>query len=88
MARRLLCAFAAFGNSTSPPFIDTARIIHSFGTCREYEGCRMQSVMQGRPEFTGDPFDNQRGEMTVDGVGVTSDRLHRPVEVVSMERVD
>ena len=35
-----------------------------------------------------DPFDNQRGEMTVDGVGITSDRLHRPVEVVSMERVD
>ena len=49
----------------------------------------MRSVMQGeRPEFTGNPFDNQRGEMTVDGVGVTSDRLHRPVEVVSMERVD
>ena len=39
--------------------------------------------------FSGDdPFDNQRGEMTVDGVGVTSDRLRRPVEVVSMERVD
>ena len=44
--------------------------------------------MQGRLGFTGAQFDNQRGEMTVDGVGVTSDRLHRPVEVVSMERVD
>ena len=43
----------------------------------------MRSVMQGeRPEFTGDPFNNQCGEMTA------SDRLHRPVEVASMERVD
>ena len=76
-------------NSTSSPFIDTARIIHSFGTCGEHEGCRMRSTVQEeRPEFAGAPFDNQRGEMTVDGVGVTSDRLHRPVEVVSMERVD
>ena len=49
----------------------------------------MRSVMQKeRPEFVGDPFDNQRGETTVDGVGITSDRLHRPVEVVSMERVN
>lgn len=48
----------------------------------------MRSVMQGRPEFAGAQFDNQRGEMTVDGVGVTSDRLHRPVEVVSTERVN
>ena len=49
----------------------------------------MRSVMQaGWPEFMDGPFDNQRGEMTVDGVGITSDRLHRPVEVVSMERVD
>ena len=46
------------------------------------------TVQKERPEFAGTQFDNQRGEMTVDGVGVTSDRLHRPVEVVSMERVD
>ena len=50
--------------------------------------CGMRSVMQGeRPEFTGDPFNNQRGEMTASGV-VTNDRLHRPMEVVSMKRVD
>mgnify|MGYP004655674491 CR=1 FL=1 len=49
----------------------------------------MRSVMRGeRPEFTGDPFNNQRGEMTASGGGVASDRLHRPVEVASMERVD
>ena len=49
----------------------------------------MRSVMQaGWPEFMDDSFNNQRGEMTVDGVGITSNRLHRPVEVVSMERVD
>ena len=49
----------------------------------------MRSVMQGeRPEFTGDPFNNQRGEMTASGDGVTSDRLHRPVGVASMKRVD
>ena len=48
----------------------------------------MRSVMQGeRPEFTSDPFNNQCGEMTASG-GVASDRLHRPVEVASMERVD
>ena len=48
----------------------------------------MRSFMQEeQPEFTGDPFNNQRGEMTPLGV-VTSDRLHRPVEVASMERVD
>ena len=46
------------------------------------------TVQEERPEFAGAPFDNQRGEMTVDGVGVTSDHLHRPVEVVSMERVN
>lgn len=51
--------------------------------------CGMRSVMQGeRPKFTGDPFNNQRGEMTASGGGVTSNRLHRPVEVASMERVD
>ena len=51
--------------------------------------CGMRSVVQGeRPEFTGDPFNNQRGVMTVSGDGVTSDRLHRPMEVASMERVD
>ena len=51
--------------------------------------CGMRSVMQGeRPEFTGDPFNNQRGEMTPSGGGVASNRLHRPVEVASMERVD
>ena len=51
--------------------------------------CGMRSFMQEeQPEFTGDPFNNQRGEMTPSGVVVTSDRLHRPVEVVSMERVD
>ena len=51
--------------------------------------CGMRSVMQGeRPEFTGDPFNNQCGEMTASGDGVTSDRLHRPVGVASMERVD
>lgn len=50
--------------------------------------CGMRPVMQGeRPEFTGDPFNNQRGEITASG-GVTSNRLHRPVEVASMERVD
>ena len=46
------------------------------------------TVQEERPEFAGAPFDNQRGKMTVDGVGVTSDRLRRPVEVISMERVD
>ena len=51
--------------------------------------CGMLSVMQGeRPKFTGDPFNNQRGEMTASNVVVTSDRLHRPVGVASMERVD
>ena len=51
--------------------------------------CGMRSFMQEeRPEFTGDPFNNQRGEMTPSGIVVTSDRLHRPVEVASMERVD
>ena len=51
--------------------------------------CGMRSFMQKeQPEFTGDPFNNQCGEMTASGVVVTSDRLHRPVEVVSMERVD
>ena len=35
-----------------------------------------------------DPFNNQRGKITMAGVGVTSDRLRRPVEVVSMERVN
>ncbi|MDD7111620.1 MAG: hypothetical protein PUH96_06225 [Coriobacteriaceae bacterium] len=49
----------------------------------------MRSVMQvGWPEFMDDPFNNQRGKITMADVGVTSDRLHRPVEVVSMERVD
>ena len=51
--------------------------------------CGMRSFMQEeQPEFTGDPFNNQRGEMTPSGVVVTSDRLHGPVEVASMERVD
>lgn len=51
--------------------------------------CGMRSIMQKeRPEFTGDPFNNQRGEMTASGGVVTSDHLRRPVEVVSMERVD
>ena len=51
--------------------------------------CGMLSVMQGeRPKFTGDPFNNQRGEMTVGGVVITSNRVRRPVEVASMERVD
>ena len=43
------------------------------------------------PPFDGmrfDPFDNQRGEMSVDGVGVAADRLNLRVEVVSMERVE
>lgn len=49
----------------------------------------MRSGMQaGWPEFMDDPFNNQRGKITMADVGVTSDRLHRPVEVVSMERVD
>ena len=49
----------------------------------------MRSFMQEeQPEFTGDPFNNQRGEMTPSGVVVTSDRLHRLAEVASMERVD
>lgn len=49
----------------------------------------MRSFMQEeQPELTGDPFNNRRGEMTPSGVVVTSDRLHRPVEVASMERVD
>ena len=49
----------------------------------------MRSVMQaGWPEFMDDPFNNQRGKITMADVGVKSDRLHRPVEVVSMERVD
>lgn len=51
--------------------------------------CGMRSFMQEeQPEFTGDPFNNQRGEMTPSGVVVTSDRLHRLAEVASMERVD
>lgn len=51
--------------------------------------CGMRSVMQEeRPEFTGDPFNNQYGEMMASGGGVVSDRLHRPVEVALMERVD
>lgn len=51
--------------------------------------CGMRSVMQGeRPEFTGDPFNNQCGEMTASGGGVAIDRLHRPVEVALMERMD
>lgn len=50
--------------------------------------CGMRSFMQGeRPEFTGDPFNNQCGEMAASG-GVASNRPHRPVEVASMERVD
>ena len=51
--------------------------------------CGMRSFMQEeQSEFTGDPFNNQRGEMTPSSVVVMSDRLHRPVEVASMERVD
>lgn len=51
--------------------------------------CGMRSVMQEeRPELTGDPFNNQRGEMTPSGVVVTSDHLHRSVEVASIERAD
>ena len=49
----------------------------------------MRSGMQtGWPEFMDGPFNNQRGEITMADVGVTSDRLHRPVEVVSMECVN
>ncbi len=81
--------FVATADSASEAFINTVLILCPFGPCGEYEGCRMRSGMQtGWPEFMDDPFNNQRGEMTVDGVGVTSDRLHRPVEVVSMECVN
>ena len=76
-------------DSTGEVFTNTALILCPFGLCGEYEGCRMRSGMQaGWPEFMDDPFNNQRGKITMADVGVTSDRLHRPVEVVSMERVD
>lgn len=76
-------------DSAGEAFINTVLILCPFGPCGEYEGCRMRSGMQaGWPEFMDDPFNNQRGKITMADVGVTSDRLYRPVEVVSMERVD
>ncbi len=76
-------------DSTGVAFISTVLILCPFGPRGEYEGCRMRSGVQaGWPEFMDDPFNNQRGKITMADVGVTSDRPHRPVEVVSMERVD
>lgn len=37
------------------------------------------------PALRDDPFDNQRGEMCVDGRGLASWEMDRPVEVVEME---
>lgn len=82
------CSFGSAGRRTG----DTRKRVHYFGNLDPW-----RMVSNGEffapldPPFDGmrdDPFDNQRGEMSVDGVGVTSDLLHRPVEVLSMERVD
>ena len=37
------------------------------------------------PEVRQDPYDNQRGEMTVDGVGLDSPDMERGVELLSFE---
>ncbi len=81
------CSFGSAGRRTG----DQRKREHYFGNLDPW-----RMVSNGEffaplaPPFDGmrdDPFDNQRGEMSVDGVGVTSDHLNRPVEVVSMERV-
>ena len=54
--RRPLCAVTTAPNSTSLPFIDTARIIHPFGTCGEHEGVGCAQPCE-RPGLTGPVVD-------------------------------
>ena len=37
------------------------------------------------PCYRHDPYDNQLGEMTVDGVGLTGDEMERSVEVMEFK---
>ena len=82
------CSFGSAGRRTG----DVRKHDHYFGNLDPWRmvanGDFFAPLVPPVDGMRDDPFDNQRGEMTVDGVGVTSDRLHRPVEVVSMERVD
>lgn len=82
------CSFGSAGRRTG----DLRKREHYFGNLDPW-----RMVANGEffapltPPFDGmrfDPFDNQRGEMSVDGVGVAADRLNLRVEVVSMERVE
>lgn len=82
------CSFGSAGRRTG----DARKHDHYFGNLDPWRmvanGDFFAALTPPVDGMRDDPFDNQRGEMTVDGVGVTSDRLHRPVEVLSMETVD
>ncbi len=82
------CSFGSAGRRTG----DTRKHDHYFGNLDPWRmvanGDFFAPLVPPVDGMRDDPFDNQRGEMTVDGVGITSDRLRRPVEVLSMETVD
>lgn len=81
------CSFGSAGRRTA----DARKRAHYFGNLDAWRMVANGDVFEPLcPPFDGmrdDPFDNQRGEMSVDGVGVASDALLRPVEVLEMKEV-
>lgn len=81
------CSFGSAGRRTG----DARKRAHYFGNLDPWRMVANDAFFAPlTPPFDGmrdDPFDNQRGEMSVEGVGVVDEALNRPVEVVSMERV-
>lgn len=83
-----LYADPSFGSSARRKG-ETGRRKHYFGNL---DPCRMvaNSVFQAPltppdPCYRNDPYDNQLGEMTVDGVGLVGDQMERRVETVDFQ---
>ena len=78
------CSFGSAGRRTG----DARKRAHYFGNLDCWRMVANDEVFAPlTPPFDGmrdDPFDNQRGEMSIDGVGVRSAFLARPVEVLEM----